>query len=399
MKATEKPDDQQLARAQTQWQFGDWESLKALQPLLETEQMQDHPDRAALALYGAAGHFQVGDLSLAKACLKDAMAHGLDKNAVKKILLSGIYNSLGRTCAIAEENSKAKKYYEQAVSIGLKKGDQKLIAKARIKAETEKLDIPDNISQKSLKQLYEEHDGYVSDKWSLYLEVYNELFRKYRDKPVSILEIGVRNGGSLEIWSKFFPKYQNIIGCDIDPQCSRIKYKRKNIHIVIGDAVDANTGDIIANITDAFDIVIDDGSHVSEDIIKAFIQYFPKIKDGGLFVAEDLHCSYWSMFQGGLGYEKSSMEFFKSLCDILNYEHWVEDSTRSEFLRKFDLIEKDIEFMLSGIEAIKFYNSTCIIWKNKPSKNLLQKRFVKGEVEPVANEKMVDGAYSMPPQH
>ena len=58
---------------------------------------------------------------------------------------------------------------------------------------------------KSLRQLYDEHTGKVSDKWALYLEVYDRAFGPYRERPVSLVEVGVQNGGSLEIWSRYFP--------------------------------------------------------------------------------------------------------------------------------------------------------------------------------------------------
>ena len=53
---------------------------------------------------------------------------------------------------------------------------------------------------KSLEILYAEHLGKSSDKWELYLLEYDRLFSAYRNKPINILEIGVQNGGSLEIY-------------------------------------------------------------------------------------------------------------------------------------------------------------------------------------------------------
>ena len=57
---------------------------------------------------------------------------------------------------------------------------------------------------KSLKDLYKNHSGKVSDKWTIYLEQYDEKLKKYQDLPIKLLEIGVLNGGSLEIFSKYF---------------------------------------------------------------------------------------------------------------------------------------------------------------------------------------------------
>lgn len=55
---------------------------------------------------------------------------------------------------------------------------------------------------KTLQQLYQEHHGKVSDKWSLYLAEYDRLLSPYRERAVNLLEIGIQNGGSLEIWTR-----------------------------------------------------------------------------------------------------------------------------------------------------------------------------------------------------
>ena len=155
------------------------------------------------------------------------------------------------------------------------------------------------MTNETLAQIYIEHKGKVSDKWQLYLEEYDRLFSAYRTKPIRMLEIGIQNGGSLEIWPKYFPNGKKFIGCDVNPDCSRLRYDDSRIAVVIGNANSDSTQGAILQHSPEFDIVIDDGSHLSGDIVKSFAKYFPKIIDGGVFVAEDLHCSYWREFDGG----------------------------------------------------------------------------------------------------
>ena len=45
-------------------------------------------------------------------------------------------------------------------------------------------------------------------------------FESMMDQPINLLEIGVRNGGSLELWAEYFNKAVNIVGCDIDEACA-----------------------------------------------------------------------------------------------------------------------------------------------------------------------------------
>src|ERR1043165_1930893 len=104
---------------------------------------------------------------------------------------------------------------------------------------------------------------------------------------MSILEIGVQNGGSLEVYDAFFAKAQAIVGCDIDPKCADLHYVSKRIAVVVGDCSVPATVAKIRRHSPSFDIIIDDGSHKSEDIIRSFLTYFPHLRPGGAFVVED----------------------------------------------------------------------------------------------------------------
>lgn len=240
--------------------------------------------------------------------------------------------------------------------------------------------------EKTLEQLYAEHTGKVSDKLSLYLSEYDRLFLPYRNRPVRILEIGIQNGGSLEIWSKFFPQATRIIGCDIDPACAKLRYDDPKISVVVGNATSEETARQVLALSSGFDIIIDDGSHVSEEIVKAFARYFPHLADDGLFVAEDLHCSYWKQFQGGLLYPYSSMAFFKRLADIANHEHWGNNQPRGMLLRSFANLYKTAfdEELLAHVHSVEFANSMCTVRKMKPEANVAGYRVPAGTEEAVA---------------
>ena len=238
---------------------------------------------------------------------------------------------------------------------------------------------------KTLEQLYAEHTGKMSDKWSRYFTEYDRIFEKYRNKPVNFLEIGIQNGGSLEIWSEYFFRAKKIVGCDINPECARLSFDDPRVTVVIGDAnTDAVQAEIL-NYARTFDLVIDDGSHRSSDIVKSFARYFPYLEDGGVIVVEDLHASYWQEFEGGLFDPFSSMTFFKRLADIVNYEYWGIEKARNDilsgFFAKYDF-QIDTE-SLQHIHSVEFINSMCVIRKSKPECNQLGVRIVAGLVEMV----------------
>ena len=162
---------------------------------------------------------------------------------------------------------------------------------------------------KLLQELYQKHTGKVSDKWSIYISQYDDKLNRYQNLPIKLFEVGILNGGSLEIFSKYFSKAELILGCDIDPNCKKLKYDNKKIKVIIGDVNEEKTKSEIIKHSN-FDIIIDDGSHNSNDVVVAFCNYFKHLKDGGLFIIEDLHCSYWREHRGGLFFPISSMNFF-----------------------------------------------------------------------------------------
>ena len=63
-----------------------------------------------------------------------------------------------------------------------------------------------------------------SIKWKNYFSIYEKLFEKY-GKKITFVEIGVLDGGSLEIWKKYFGKDSRIIGIDNNPECKNLKMK------------------------------------------------------------------------------------------------------------------------------------------------------------------------------
>ncbi len=60
------------------------------------------------------------------------------------------------------------------------------------------------------------HDGRTVHKWHHYLPLYDRYLGSYRQlgRPVRILEIGVSEGGSLELWRGYFGAGAVIFGID-----------------------------------------------------------------------------------------------------------------------------------------------------------------------------------------
>jgi hypothetical protein len=221
------------------------------------------------------------------------------------------------------------------------------------------------MQDKTIDQLHRSKTGKVSDKWESYLGYYDTLFRPLRDKPISMLEIGVQNGGSLETWSQYFSAGKTFVGCDIDPKCGLLHYDDPRVNVVVGDANSAPAFAAVKALSPQFDIVIDDGSHVSSDVINAFLNYFPLVKPGGLFVVEDTHTLYDDNYGGGILNEYGAYAFFKRLIDIVGAQFWRDHVSINTYFRTFFPTRATPAFLLDGwVDSVEFRNSVITVRKS-----------------------------------
>lgn len=231
-----------------------------------------------------------------------------------------------------------------------------------------------------IEEIHRSKTGKVSDKWSSYLGYYDRLLAPLRTQPLAMLEIGVQNGGSLETWAMYFEQATAIIGCDIDPRCSVLRYADPRVRVVVGDANAAATYRDIVGMAPALDLVIDDGSHRSLDVINAFLNYFPRLVPGGIYIVEDAHCLYMDDFGGGLLHEQGAYAFFKRLVDVVSYQFWERDVSLANWMRSFFSASALPAFIAEGwIESIEFRNSIITIHKaHRPGHAKLGERLTVG---------------------
>lgn len=116
-----------LATARTQWQFGDWSSLAQMRP----EALKNHPHSALLALLSAAGHLQLGHAETGRNLVHAALAAGCDTGTAARLLVSGVYNTLGRTAALNGHTAQAKAHFARSIEVSPFRNDSPLIAQAR----------------------------------------------------------------------------------------------------------------------------------------------------------------------------------------------------------------------------------------------------------------------------
>ena len=199
-----------------------------------------------------------------------------------------------------------------------------------------------------LEQYFEKNDKRLINKYQHYFDVYDRHFSKYKGQEITIVEVGVFQGGSLQMWRSYFGPKAKIWGIDIDPRCKLLE--EQNTKIIIGSQEDETFLESIYDITGPIDILIDDGGHTQKQQIKTFKILFDKIKNDGVYLCEDVHTSYWLSYGGGSNRMGTFIQFTKKLIDKLNAFHSEENSLQVDSFTK-------------SAKSIHYYDSIVVIEK------------------------------------
>jgi cephalosporin hydroxylase len=175
-----------------------------------------------------------------------------------------------------------------------------------------------------LERYFYDNKGRLIHKWLHYFDIYDRHVSPYRGKPVTVVEFGVSHGGSLQMWKKYFGRKARIVGVDINPECAR--FVEPQIEVVIGDQEDRKFLRALRKKVGDIDVVIEDGGHTMPQQINTFEVLWPAVRDGGVFLLEDLHTSYWPNYDGGHKKPGTFIEYAKDLIDQMNAWHSREES-------------------------------------------------------------------------
>ncbi len=163
-----------------------------------------------------------------------------------------------------------------------------------------------------------------TDKWGphFYTPVYHQLFSKFCDRPVRLLEIGVGGfgirtlgGESLAMWADYFPDGQ-ITGIDNVEKRLNLNPRIKVFHGSQEDLVFLNR---VCSERGPFDIVVDDGSHFPKHMLISFNAIFPFMADGGIYVIEDMQTAFWPDFGGSVLHGGDVLKFARTVIECLNH--------------------------------------------------------------------------------
>tara|TARA_B110000211_G_scaffold196973_1_gene226255 strand:- start:1976 stop:2722 length:747 start_codon:yes stop_codon:yes gene_type:complete len=165
------------------------------------------------------------------------------------------------------------------------------------------IDLDFSSKNLSLEKLFIKYDSDKASFWQKtnngghgYTDFYLKHLKKLKNKKLNILEIGSYAGASAAAFSKFFPNSKIIC---LDVNISNFKYTSKRIKVFgLNASKESSVKDFfkklnISSNREYFDIIIDDGSHHQDDILKALNIFFKSLKSNGFYIIEDYrHMNY-----------------------------------------------------------------------------------------------------------
>jgi len=204
-----------------------------------------------------------------------------------------------------------------------------------------------------------------------YFHIYEELFSKYKGKDITFVEIGVKWGGSLQMWRKFFGKNARIIGIDLFEKTK--KMEEEGFEIFIGDQSSKKFWENFFDKVGKVDIILDDGGHTNENQIVTLNCCLNYINDGGLLVVEDAGSSYLEKFGGP--HRFSFISYCKFLVDDIN----MRSKIGKEDIQSKHKKEKSLNQL---IYSIKFFTN-CVAFFIEKTKNIESEQIANIEIDPM----------------
>ena len=189
-----------------------------------------------------------------------------------------------------------------------------------------------------------------------YLNKYEHYLGGLRDKELTLLELGIFDGASLNMWEAYFPKGR-IIGVDFDERCASMGGGRKEVVIA-----DLSLMDNLEKLK-AYrpEIIIDDASHIWSHQIKSLVTLFPVLPHGGIFIMEDLETSFSAYrFQNYNDAPVSAYAFLSAVSRAVTGGEYFDKEASSPALALFT---DEINALAAETETMTFLKGSCILVK------------------------------------
>lgn len=192
-----------------------------------------------------------------------------------------------------------------------------------------------------------------------YFALYDRLFAPYRNTGATLLEIGVYKGASIKSWQEFLGDGSTVVGVDVNPECVQWDDAAGRRHVRIGDQSNPDFLQRLGEEFGPFNIVVDDGSHITDHQIASFNGLFARhVAARGLYFIEDTNTSLWPAYrQGG----KDIFDLVRALAlatHIFYADHSIPDYGRDQHQKSFKTLAaakliKEVRVVDAGIAIYK----------------------------------------------
>jgi Methyltransferase domain len=190
---------------------------------------------------------------------------------------------------------------------------------------------------------------YKSIKWDSYFPVYEQVLKEFVGQRVTLVEIGVLDGGSLFLWRTLLGPQVRIIGIDANPATKALE--EQGFEIFIGDQASEDFWAAFYHTVGPIDILIDDGGHTNRQQIVTLRASLDHVRDNGLMIFEDVHASYMADFGNPCRY--NFVKFCQHIVDGINS-------------RNPSVTTRLAGFGTSSIHSVSFFESMICLRIDRP---------------------------------
>lgn len=189
-----------------------------------------------------------------------------------------------------------------------------------------------------------------------YAKTYESFFKSLKYENLKILEIGSFYGNASAALSFYF-KNSLIYSADINPDMYKYKGLRLKNFFVDSSSRDSINKHILQKNFE-FNIIIEDASHMLKDQIISLFMLFPKIKEGGIFVVEEIDFPE-KREDMRIGQVKPDLKtILKRVQSKENFDsNYITNKEKDYFLKNVD----SIEFFTGNINEIAIIKKKNII--------------------------------------
>jgi hypothetical protein len=202
-----------------------------------------------------------------------------------------------------------------------------------------------------------------------YAKLYDYHFSPLRNDKLKLLELGIYAGSSLKMWADYF-KVSEIHGVDNDISIANINNSRIIIKQLNVDETQELKEWAVSH--GPYKIIIDDCSHINNQMINSFNELFPLLESGGWYVIEDLHACYWYNSTCSVLKLQTKPSFIDTIIKHLtdncigngkfgNASAW---STLDKRSKEDEEQHGHPNWYDENVKAIHIYKSICFIEKN-----------------------------------